>query len=85
MFFSIPYILPFSYATSSTPSFLLQTEIVAASPGKCSCEVTVDESHLNRGGGLHGGLTATLVDEISTLAIMSADKPPGVSVDMNIS
>lgn len=59
--------------------------MVAAAPGKCSCEVTVDESHLNRSGGLHGGFAATLVDEVSTLAIMSADKSPGVSVDMNIS
>lgn len=45
----------------------------------------VDESHLNPGGTLHGGLTATLVDSISTLAIMSAESHPGVSVDMNIS
>lgn len=45
----------------------------------------MDESHLNVGGTLHGGLTATLVDTISTLAIISADSNPGVSVDMNIS
>ena len=47
--------------------------------------MTVDDSHLNPVGTLHGGLTATLVDSISTLAIMSAESPPGVSVDMNIS
>lgn len=47
--------------------------------------MTVDESHLNGGGTLHGGLTATIVDGISTAAIMTAESHPGVSVDMNIS
>ena len=63
---------------------MTQLEVVSAMPGKCTCELTVDESHLNRGGTMHGGFTATLVDNTSTLAIMTADKPPGVSVDMNI-
>lgn len=61
-----------------------KVEVVSASAGKCSCEVTLDEFHLNRGGALHGGFTATLVDGVSTIAIMCAEKPPGVSVDMNI-
>ena len=60
-------------------------QTVSASKGQCVCELTVDESHLNRGGTLHGGLTATLVDNVSTLAIMSTDSHPGVSLDMNIS
>lgn len=47
--------------------------------------MTVDESHLNLGGTLHGGCTATIVDNVSTLAIMSTETHPGVSVDMNIS
>ena len=59
--------------------------MVSASAGKCVCELRVDESHLNKVGGLHGGLTATLVDNISTLAIMSAECHPGVSVDLNVS
>ena len=58
--------------------------VVGAAPGKCSCELTLDEFHLNRGGSLHGGFTATLVDSISTIALICAEKPPGVSVDMNI-
>ena len=49
------------------------------------CEMTVDDSHLNAGGTLHGGMTASLVDSISTLAIMSAGSNPGVSVDINVS
>lgn len=45
----------------------------------------VEEEHTNRGGTLHGGLTATLVDVISTAALMYTERgAPGVSVDMNI-
>ena len=47
-------------------------------------ELIVDEEHLNRGGTMHGGLTATLVDETTTMAIMMTEKPPGVTVDMSI-
>lgn len=34
---------------------------------------------------MHGGLTATIVDNFSTVAIMSDDCQPGVSVDLNVS
>lgn len=60
-------------------------QAVSSSEGQCVCEMIVDESHLNLGGTLHGGLTAHLVDTISTLAILTAGSKPGVSVDMNIS
>ncbi|PIO38991.1 hypothetical protein AB205_0007520, partial [Aquarana catesbeiana] len=60
-------------------------QIVSASPGKLVCEMKVDEDHTNRGGTLHGGLTATLVDMVSTVALLNTDRgAPGVSVDMNI-
>lgn len=59
--------------------------LLSASPGKVVCELKVEEEHTNRGGTLHGGLTATLVDNISTVAIMYSERcAPGVSVDMNI-
>ena len=39
----------------------------------------------NRGGSLHGGCTATLIDIISTIGLMSkSNNIPGVSVNMNI-
>lgn len=44
----------------------------------------VTEDHLNPGKTLHGGLTATVIDHVSTMAIVSDAHPPGVSVDMNI-
>lgn len=62
-----------------------QVDILSVSPGKVVCELQVEEEHTNRGGTLHGGLTATLVDVISTVAIMNTERgAPGVSVDMNI-
>uniref|UniRef100_A0A1A7YT11 Acyl-coenzyme A thioesterase 13 n=1 Tax=Iconisemion striatum TaxID=60296 RepID=A0A1A7YT11_9TELE len=64
---------------------LSKVNVLSASSGKVVCEMRVDEEHTNRGGTLHGGLTATLVDVISTMAIMNTERgAPGVSVDMNI-
>ncbi|KAL4629948.1 acyl-coenzyme A thioesterase 13 [Arapaima gigas] len=64
---------------------LSKVNIMSASPGKVVCEMKVEEEHLNRGGTLHGGLTATLVDVVSTTALIYTERgAPGVSVDMNI-
>ncbi|XP_037700504.1 acyl-coenzyme A thioesterase 13 [Choloepus didactylus] len=59
---------------------------VSAAPGKVICEMKVEEQHTNEMGTLHGGLTATLVDTISTMALIVCTERgvPGVSVDMNI-
>ncbi|NXS85405.1 ACO13 thioesterase, partial [Erpornis zantholeuca] len=65
--------------------FVLQMKLQSATPGKVVCEMKVEEEHTNRGGTLHGGLTATLVDVVSTAALMYTERAtPGVSVDMNI-
>jgi acyl-coenzyme A thioesterase 13 len=46
----------------------------------------VHEEHQNRGGMMHGGMTSTLVDVVSTCALMANENTsPGVSVDMSIS
>ncbi|XP_026785445.1 acyl-coenzyme A thioesterase 13 [Pangasianodon hypophthalmus] len=75
-------------AMLDSPGFdrvLSKVELVSASPGKVVCQMKVEEEHTNRGGTLHGGLTATLVDVISTAALMYTERgAPGVSVDMNI-
>ncbi|XP_034561549.1 acyl-coenzyme A thioesterase 13 [Notolabrus celidotus] len=75
-------------AMLDTPGFdkvLSKVKILSASPGNLVCEMQVGEEHTNRGGTLHGGMTATLVDVISTVAIMNTERgAPGVSVDMNI-
>ncbi|XP_016071737.1 PREDICTED: acyl-coenzyme A thioesterase 13 [Miniopterus natalensis] len=67
------------------PFFCIQVTLVSASPGKVTCELKVEEEHANKMGTLHGGLTATLVDNISTMALLCTERAlPGVSVDMNI-
>ncbi|XP_061912555.1 acyl-coenzyme A thioesterase 13-like isoform X2 [Entelurus aequoreus] len=48
-----------------------KVDVLAATPGKVVCELRVEEEHTNRLGTIHGGLTATLGDVISTLAIMN--------------
>ena len=59
--------------------------LISAGEGKCICELSVEEDHLNQGGILHGGMTATMVDTVSTMAIMTTgDGRPGVSVDLNV-
>ncbi|XP_043921685.1 acyl-coenzyme A thioesterase 13 [Protopterus annectens] len=64
---------------------LNKLQLVSAIPGKMVCEMKVEEEHTNRGGTLHGGLTATLVDFVSTTALINTERgAPGVSVDMNI-
>lgn len=65
-------------------TIFLQLTIVSGGNGNCLAELKVQEENTNRGGTLHGGLTATLVDNITTLALMTKEKPPGVSVNLNV-
>lgn len=58
---------------------------MSCAEGKCSVKFTVKEDQLNPGGTLHGGFTATLVDNITTYALLSKGSHPGVSVDMHVS
>ena len=49
-------------------------------------ELTVEEQHQNAVGTLHGGLTASLIDSLTTLALLSMENGrPGVSIDLNVS
>jgi acyl-coenzyme A thioesterase 13 len=64
---------------------LAKMTLVSAGDGKCVCELPVGEEHVNEGRLLHGGMTATMVDTVSTLAIMTmGDGHPGVSLDLNV-
>lgn len=55
--------------------------------GRVTARFTLEPQHLNSKGGLHGSVTATLVDFMGGVAIASTDlrDNTGVSVDMNIS
>ena len=64
---------------------LVQVELLSLQEGKASFKMKVDESHLNGLGTLHGGMTAFLVDNLTTGTVLT--KPPhlpGVSIDMSI-
>ncbi|CAL1272047.1 unnamed protein product [Larinioides sclopetarius] len=58
---------------------------MSAGAGQCVCELKVAHEHKNRGGLLHGGMTSTLVDAVSTMALFSKIERPGVSIEMNVS
>lgn len=66
---------------------LSKVKIVSGGEGKCIAELKVEEEHQNFVGGLHGGMTATMVDVLSTLAMMThkENPPPGVTVDLHVS
>lgn len=62
-------------------------ELVSVAEGRCEARIPVSEPLQNWVGTLHGGAIATLVDDVGTLAIMSADAEgrAGVTTDLNVS
>ncbi|CAG0914906.1 unnamed protein product [Notodromas monacha] len=61
-------------------------KIVSAGGGNVVAEMSVTEADTNRGGTLHGGLTSTIVDSVSTVGLMTTGPNlPGVSVDLSVS
>uniref|UniRef100_A0A1B6D0H2 Acyl-coenzyme A thioesterase 13 n=1 Tax=Clastoptera arizonana TaxID=38151 RepID=A0A1B6D0H2_9HEMI len=66
-------------------SVLQKIDILSAENGKCTAELKVSDEHANSMGNLHGGMTATIVDVVSTLALTTSKRAAiGVSVDMSI-
>ncbi|XP_011880669.1 PREDICTED: acyl-coenzyme A thioesterase 13-like isoform X2 [Vollenhovia emeryi] len=61
-------------------------KLLSADDGRCKAQFTVAEEHLNQGGFLHGGFTSTVIDCVSTYALMThkTDPPPGASVDLHV-
>ncbi|XP_020290806.1 acyl-coenzyme A thioesterase 13-like [Pseudomyrmex gracilis] len=61
-------------------------EILSAGDGKCKAQFTVLKEHTNPAGSLHGGFTSTVIDCISSYALMTArsDAQPGLSVDLHV-
>mmetsp|Transcript_94060 Transcript_94060/g.162790 ORF Transcript_94060/g.162790 Transcript_94060/m.162790 type:complete len:184 (+) Transcript_94060:26-577(+) len=59
-------------------------ECTAVEDGQVECKVTVGEAIWNTYGTMHGGCTATLVDVLGTMALLTKDPlRPGVSVEMS--
>ncbi len=61
--------------------------VTNASPSRVLVRLPLQQIHLNSKGGLHGSVSATLVDFIGGLAIACSDQRfnTGVSTDMHIS
>lgn len=66
---------------------LVGIQLVGVGEGRARARLEVSEAVGNMLGTLHGGAIATLVDDVGTVAIMSADKDgrPGVTTDLSIS
>jgi len=77
-------------ALLSRPSFDKQAlegvaDVAFPAPGRCTCRFPVRAEARNRYGTLHGGCVATLVDVISTAALVTVSDSPGVSADLSVS
>jgi acyl-coenzyme A thioesterase 13 len=69
-------------------SFLLSDlAITHASKGLILARLTLSPTHLNSKSGLHGSVSATIIDAFGGLAIASTDlrEKTGASVDLNVS
>lgn len=60
------------------------TLVSAKDDGTVHCQWKVDLCHLNSGGTLHGGCTASIVDEVTSLSLMVKGKM-SVSTEINVS
>lgn len=67
------------------PTFWVQLKITTAEDGRCVAELKVEEEHTNPMGGLHGGLSATLIDDVSSWGLFTHKNAgvPSVSVDLH--
>ncbi|KAL6263621.1 hypothetical protein P5V15_006409 [Pogonomyrmex californicus] len=64
---------------------LKDLQVLSADDGKCKAQFIVTEEHVNLGGFLHGGFTSTLIDCVSTYALITKENsPPGSSVNLNV-
>ncbi|XP_003744020.1 acyl-coenzyme A thioesterase 13 [Galendromus occidentalis] len=66
-------------------STMSKLELISASEGKCVAELTLEKSHLNLAGTMHGGVSATLIDNVSTYALLTVTDSRSASVDLNVS
>lgn len=77
---------------------LSKVEILSVENGKMTAEMTVTDEHANVSGTMHGGMTATIIDQVSSMALASAyikniddwkDKPiakiASASVELSVS
>jgi len=61
-------------------------KVISGGEGKCEAEFTVEKEHTNFMGYLHGGFSASIVDMVSSMALLTHPKHnAGVSVNLSVS
>jgi len=63
-----------------------KVKVISGGEGKCEAEFTVEKEHTNFMGYLHGGFSASIVDMVSSMALLTHPKHnAGVSVNLSVS
>lgn len=72
--------------TKGFDKVLRKVNILSLGDGNCTAELKLEEEHGNVLGGLHGGLSATIVDGISSYAFTTHKfgGVPHVSIHLNL-
>lgn len=66
-------------------NFKFQVKMISIGDGRCSAQFKVADEHLNRYGVLHGGFTASLIETVTSEALLARPNCPfGVSVEMHV-
>ena len=73
---------PNAHISPPSPSTPNPAQDFNLEPGRCVCVFPVTPRVQNRYGTLHGGCVATLVDVVSTVALLTVSPDPGVSVNI---
>ncbi|KAL1310870.1 hypothetical protein AAFC00_001102 [Neodothiora populina] len=64
---------------------LSDVTVLEATKGRVVCRLQLSKTHMNSGGGLHGSVSATIIDWMGGMAICShtLEDSSGVSVDIH--
>ncbi len=65
---------------------MLGIELVELEMGEAVCRLEIEEKHERRGGFVHGGVTASLIDTVTALAVATHLQPGenSVTVDLTV-
>ncbi|CAK9008532.1 unnamed protein product [Durusdinium trenchii] len=75
---------PFQSTGERFDHLLRGMDCVKVEDGHVECQIPITEALQNSYGTLHGGCTATIVDVLGTMALLTKDATrPGVSVEMS--
>ncbi|KAF1356513.1 HotDog domain-containing protein [Delphinella strobiligena] len=64
--------------------FLSDVRVISATKGHVVCRLACTMTHMNSGGGLHGSVSATIIDWMGGMAICSHTLKDGSGVSVDI-